>query len=322
MTEQTDRGDSAGVEQQVRQAAEGARAHRTAMSRSTELARQLDAAERDVQRLRDEHRSELADVERLEGVSFSRVVATVRGSRHTDLDRERAEADMARLKLWEAEARSESIRRDLVSSQAEEARLADAPAQLRVAMAAKEDYLTRAGDPAGVRLLEVAHERGTLEAELREVGEAGEAADGAARALAYVSAQLGSASGWSTYDTFFGGGAMSSMMKHERMDEAARAAAEADRCLQRLAAELADVPGAAQAMPSLQLDGMTRFVDIWFDNIFTDWAVRDRLQRATQTVSTLQQVVVDVGTRLQQRQTDLGSRLDALGAERERLLGA
>lgn len=315
MTDQTN-----AVAQQVQQAADRARAHRTAMSRSTELARQLAAAEHDVSRLRDQHRTEVADVERLEGVSFSRVVASVRGSRHADLDRERAEADMARLKLWEVEARAESTRRDLASSQAQESQLADAPGQLRAAMIAKEDYLTRAGDSAGVRLMEVAHERGTVEAEIREVDEAGAAADGAARALAYVADQLGSASGWSTYDTFFGGGAMSSMMKHERMDQAAGAAAAADQCLQRLSAELADVPGAAQAMPSLQLDGMTRFIDIWFDNIFTDWAVRDRLQQATQTVHQLQQLVADVSARLRQRRLDLGSRLEALVTERERLL--
>lgn len=322
MTEGSAAGGGTSVEQQVREAADQARAHRTAMSRSTELARQLEAAETDVARLRREHRSEVADVERLESLSFSRVVASVRGSRDSELDRERAEADMARLKLWEAEARAESTRRDLASAQAEEARLADAPARLRAAMTAKEEYLTRAGDPAGVRLMEMAHERGTVEAEIREVDEAGAAADGAARALAYVSEQLGSASGWSTYDTFFGGGAMSSMMKHQRMDEAARAAAAADQCLQRLAAELADVPGAAQAMPSLQLDGMTRFVDIWFDNIFTDWAVRDRLQRASQTVHQLQQVVDDVTGRLRQRRLDLGRRLESLSAERDELLGA
>lgn len=321
MTADSTAGDGTSVEQQVREAADQARAHRTAMSRSTELARQLEAAETDVTRLREEHRGEVADVERLEGVSFSRVVASVRGSRDAELDRERAEADMARLKLWEAEARAETTRRELASAQAEEARLANAPARLRTAMTAKEEYLTHAGDPTGVRLMEMAHERGTVEAEIREVDEAGAAADGAARALAYVSEQLGSASGWSTYDTFFGGGAMSSMMKHQRMDEAARAAAAADQCLQRLAAELADVPGAAQAMPSLQLDGMTRFVDIWFDNIFTDWAVRDRLQRASQTVHHLQQVVDDVTGRLRQRRLDLGRRLESLSAERDELLG-
>jgi hypothetical protein len=64
-------------------------------------------------------------------------------------------------------------------------------------------------------------------------------------------------------------------MKHSRLDEAAQAAAYADRCLAVLRTELADVPGLSLTAPQLAVDGLTRFVDVWFDNIFTDLAVRD-----------------------------------------------
>jgi hypothetical protein len=50
-----------------------------------------------------------------------------------------------------------------------------------------------------------------------------------------------------------------------------------------LRTELADVDGMALTAPQLAVDGLTRFVDIWFDNIFTDLAVRDRSSKPSGT---------------------------------------
>ena len=38
--------------------------------------------------------------------------------------------------------------------------------------------------------------------------------------------------------------------------------------------ELADVGGMDLTAPNPAVDGLTRFVDVWFDNDFTDLAVR------------------------------------------------
>jgi len=68
---------------------------------------------------------------------------------------------------------------------------------------------------------------------------------------------------------------ISSSFKHDRLDQAARPAAYADRCLAVLRTELADV-GIVRPVGRIGVDGGTRFLDVWFDNIFTDLAVRDR----------------------------------------------
>jgi hypothetical protein len=74
-------------------------------------------------------------------------------------------------------------------------------------------------------------------------------------------------------------GAISSTFKHNRLDQAAEAAAQADRCLAVLRTELADV-GETAATRYVSVEGLTRFVDVWFDNIFTDLAVRDHIKQA------------------------------------------
>jgi hypothetical protein len=127
---------------------------------------------------------------------------------------------------------------------------------------------------------------------------------------------LDRASGWSTYDTFFGGGAISSAMKHSRLDEAAQQAAYADRCLLALRTELADVGVAGPTAPQLQIDGLTRFVDVWFDNIFTDFSVRGRIKDAQSNVEHVRRAVHDVSNRLRRRAADIQTRLAQLGTER------
>lgn len=80
-------------------------------------------------------------------------------------------------------------------------------------------------------LMALAEACGTLTGELHEIDEALQVAHEAEEALAQVQNKLGSASNWSNYDTFFGGGTVSSWIKHSRLDEAAEEAAHTDNRL-------------------------------------------------------------------------------------------
>jgi len=203
-------------------------------ARHDELAAELS-------RLRDAHTAEQADVQRLEGVSLTHMLASIRGSRDEQLARERAEAASARYRLAQAQSRLDALLADQETARRRLERLAGAPGRLAAALDAKEHYLRQSGDPRGGDLLRLAQERGGLTGELRETTEALQAAQAALDALAQVTDRLGSAENWSTYDTWFGGGAIASSVKHSRLDEAADAAAVADRRLAVLRTELADV---------------------------------------------------------------------------------
>ncbi|MGY1843333.1 hypothetical protein [Modestobacter sp. SYSU DS0875] len=283
---------------------------------------ETEAAELDVRlaELAEQAGAEADDVRALEGVSLSRVLAALRGSRAQDLDRERAEADAARLRLQEAVALRDRLDRQLARARAEEAALAGAGAELAAATEAKDAWLQASGTAVGRRLLELAAERGQLGAESVEVGEALAAAAAARDALARVQDRLGSARSWSGWDTFLGGGALASSVKHDRLDQAAAAAADADQQLRLLARELVDVPGAAVELPALELGQLTRFVDIWFDNVFTDWQVGNRIDESLARVGELRQVVDGVGAELDRRATELAARLGRLADERAALL--
>lgn len=308
------------LEARLTAAAEALREQQIIAHRCEQLDRRLAETEARLAELQAEYVAERRDVERLEGVTLTRVLASLRGGREDQLAREQAEADAAALRVQDAEARIAALQHELDAGRARLEALAGAPAEYEAALNEKEQYLRASADPRRGRVLELADERGRLAGELHEVGEAMRAVAAAQESLLRVEDHLNSASGWSTYDTFFGGGMFSSAIKHSKLDEAAAAAAHADGCLVVLRSELADVGGAGVYAPELGVTDLTRFVDVWLDNVFTDWAVRDRIQDAKRNVATCLHFVGQVGARLNDRAARTQARLEAIASERQELL--
>lgn len=287
--------------------------------RLAEVSRKLAVAADRAARLAARRDEDQRGVEQLEGVSLTRVLAALKGSRGDDLERERAEAAAATYQWREAEAARASLTRDRDALAARVAALPSAQADWAALLAEKEQAVTASTDPRAAELLDNAGRRGALRGELREIDEALLATVAAASALDDVSAKLGSAGSWSTYDTFFGGGTISSAMKHDRLDDAQRSASYAESKLATLRSELADV-GADQVVMTLGVTDMTRFVDIWFDNIFTDWMVGDRITKAVESTHRARDAVTKIQERLGDRRRQVEMAVADLERRRVELL--
>jgi multidrug efflux pump subunit AcrA (membrane-fusion protein) len=299
-----------------------ARLHRyqSTAARAEELAARCERMDAEIAALRSAHAIEEREVRRLDGLSLTRILLSLRGAREDRLARERAEADAARYRVVQGQARLDAVTRELEAARAQLRRLSSAQETYDAVLDEKARLLAGSDDPRGRRLVALAQEQGRLTEEAREVTEASEAARTALDALARLDRTLGSASAWSTYDTFLNGGLVGSMIKHDRLDQAARQAAHADRCLVVLRTEVADVDGAAPLTGSVAVDGLTRFVDVWFDNIFTDLAVRERIGRAKQNVAASIARVRNLLAELEGRSERTRQRLAAIDTARVDLL--
>jgi septal ring factor EnvC (AmiA/AmiB activator) len=115
-------------------------------------------------------------------VTVTRVLAALHGSREDALAREKAEAEAARYRVAQAQQRLDAARAELASLEERLAQLAGAPQAYAAALADKEQYLTRSGDPRGARLLELADQRGRMTAgQRRSVDATGPRTAGPAR---------------------------------------------------------------------------------------------------------------------------------------------
>ena len=315
-----DSGMSDDIEHQLMSAAQDLRELEVCGQRCAELQDRLRSAQAEVAAARAKHAGELHDVGRLEHMSLTRVLASLHGSRDDTLAKERAEADAARFRVAEAESRLAAVQGELAGAEDRRRQLAGAPDIYADALTAKERYLTAANDPRSVTLLQLADERGRLTAEISAMHDAQQVAADADAALAQARDRLGSASSWSTYDTYFGGGMVASVVKHQRMDEAAQAAAEADRRLAALRTELVDVARLEPTAQQLVISAGLKVTDILFNNIFTDLAVGHQIRQAQQTVDNSAQLVGDIRTQLTRRVAAAEDRLAAIEAQRQDLI--
>jgi hypothetical protein len=263
--------------------------------------------------------AEERDVERLQKLSWSRTLSALRGSHSTDLERETAERDAARYEADVAESRALTDQREVESLLSRRGELGDVEAAYAAALGAKEEWLAGRDHTLAARLREIADERGRLGAEDRENREAFEAGRRAHQHLSDAAASLDSARSWSSWDTFGGGGLFSDAMKYDRLDAVGQDLRQADTALRSFTDELADVH--LPAVRSLEIGSMTTTFDVWFDNIFSDWAVRDRIVEAGERVQVALTEVARVLDRLQARGGEIAERLGVLTSERETLLG-
>jgi hypothetical protein len=284
----------------------------------------LDALVKRLSARLDEARADVSeqdeDMERLERLTFTRVMASLRQVRDSTLAAERAEAQAARYRAQEVRVRLTAAMRERAVVGERLERLSDAAKRYEMALERREQALRDGDDPRGRRLLVIASERGLLLAEHRDLVDAQRAAARAARALETTATLLSGAAGWSAVDTFLRGGIISGSIKYSRLDEAARTAARADRCLTTLRVDLEDVPSVEPVVLDLVPDGFTRVTDIWLDNAFTDFAVREQIKKAQQAVGRSRGQVGAVLRALSGRLQEVRGLLDELEGQRRALL--
>lgn len=228
--------------------------------------------------LKAELEKENADLLKLEGKSISALVYSVFGTLDQHVKKEKSEALAAKMKYDQA-------LKDLREASDRIVRLTDErDAYTGCQQKYDELYeikrqalLTQCSEDAGC-ILELEKKIGAAQISLKEIDEAKSAGQAAIAALCLALNKLNAAEGYSTWD-MLGGGMIASMMKHDCIDEAADSLAAAQSRLECFRAEMGDVRLNIEISSSLYL------VDMFFDNIFSDFMVHSKITDTQESVS-------------------------------------
>ena len=117
---------------------------------------------------------------------------------------------------------------------------------------------------------------------MKEKREAIAAGNRALQSLRAAQDNLNSAKNWGMWD-MFGGGFLSTMMKHGKMDQAKQNMEQAKYDLRAFSRELQDV----HMMFHLDIEtgDFLSFADWFFDGFVVDWMVQDRIRQASRQVA-------------------------------------
>lgn len=253
-----------------------------------------------VQQLKEETYQEQLDVDKLENFSAAKLFAQIMGNLDERLEKERSELYAAALRYDSARQELHAVEADLAARREELSLLGNCEAEYdRLLEARARELRQDPQSPAARRLLALEERQAQLASREKELQEAIQAGYDALSDISSIESALSSAEGWGTWDVF-GGGLISDMAKYSRLDDAQRQINGLQRSLSRFRTELADVD--IRTGIQIEVDSFLRFADYFFDNIFTDWAVLDRIRR---TQSQIHEVDGSVRTILSRLERDL-----------------
>ena len=202
--------------------------------------------------LRVAFRKEQEDVEKLEGRSLANYFYQVIGKLDDKLDQERKEAYAARVKLDAAERELAGIESDIIKIQEQITDVLVAEARYKDALELKRRQLKDSGTQVADQILSMEERIAALQAQKQEIKEA-------------ISA------GYSALSTA------------DRILSAQELVQELQSQLRRFKTELADIQISANMQ--VNIDGFLRFADYFFDGLFADWAVGDKISQSLSSVS-------------------------------------
>ncbi|MBR5228674.1 MAG: hypothetical protein IKV96_02420 [Firmicutes bacterium] len=259
-----------------------------------DLMMQKYEVESKVAKLKAEKDKEQADVDRIEGGTLYAFFCGVFGNKEEKLTKEREEAHAAAVKYDAAVKELEAIVEDMNAYQAEISQYINCEPEYAMLLTKKAYDVKMENGPIAGQIIQLEERLAYLENQKREVSEAMAAGSNARTTAEMILSKLSTAKGWGTWD-IFGGGLLTDVMKHSTMDDAQILVQTLQKELRRFKTELADI--SIGTSMQVNVTGMLRFADFFFDGLFMDWAVLDRINRSyNQVLETTKQIEKIMGT--------------------------
>lgn len=282
-----------------------------------ELRSQREKLDDQVRELKKIMWDEQADVERLAHVSLASVFYAMVGKKTEKLDKEKVEAYAAKVKYDSAEVELNLVEEDIRRVETQLREISGFEKQYEVLLQEKSAKIKESASAEAERLLQIEGDITVHKSQKKEINEAISAGSSALASTDSILSSLDSAKGWGTWD-LIGGGLVSDMIKHSYLDEAQHEVQQLQSQLRRFKTELADVMIYADLQ--VNIDGFLRFADYFFDGLFADWAVMEKISQSKDSVEKTKSEIQAVLSQLRRLETAVDQKIAKLEAEKASVL--
>ena len=224
------------------------------------------------------------DVTRLERRGLASLFYGIVGKKEEKLNEERREAVTSKAKYDVAMQEMDLVQRRISRYEEELATLKDIEMKYAYTLKEKVKLLKATATPVSEKILQYEEQISGFENQKKEIREAISAGNKAKNIAEQVLSELDDAEGWGTWD-LLGGGLISDLAKHSSLDDAQEEIEHLQVQLRRFKTELADVT--IRAEMQVNIDGFLRFADYFFDGLFADWAVLDKIEESQAEVKNI-----------------------------------
>jgi hypothetical protein len=165
--------------------------------------------------------------------------------------------------------------------------------------------------------MELSEAQAQVNSEIKELDEAIGAGNNAVPALEKLIGSLESAEGWGLWD-LFGGGLLSTAVKHSRIDDARSEINEVQARMSRFKRELADVQKSLRL--EIDISRLDTFADFFFDNLIVDWVVQSKIVRSLEQARETKTLIENAVVKIEARKRAAESEFKALQEKHLRLV--
>ncbi|MDU2198084.1 MAG: hypothetical protein E7E21_06685, partial [Peptostreptococcaceae bacterium] len=232
---------------------------------------------------------EFDDVEKLKKLSLSNIISTIMKNKDEKMEKEEKEYLMAKLEYDQCESKIKSLKVNINTTTSRLEDLSECENEYSNLLNRKIALFNIYGDEYNKNeLINMEAEIDSYLKEIKELDESISVGNSLVSEIENTKKLLESAKAWGTLD-LFGGDFISSLAKHQKVDEAQRHFSRTSNLLDRFNKELRDIN-----INGLRFSTTSKTFDIFFDNIFTDIAVNNQINKSYNDICSLQRNVETV----------------------------
>ena len=292
--------------------------------KKTTVERLIKHAEREITHFNQELEADRKSLNKLEAFSFVNLFREWSGKKDELIEQNLDRVAVTELKLVESQLTLEDLQDDLIDivHRINAINEAFVVKELEGLNQKKQLYIMQHAPHLAEKLTQIAEQELLYKQLIVEIHEAIEAGAKALSTLTDAGEALHQASNYSTWDTFLGGGFIATALKHEKLDESNSQLHLAQIALQRFSNELLDVKDMRSDTIKIDTDGLVKFTDYFFDNIFTDWSIHSKISTSMNQISRVQDDVSNTIQQLENKLTLTLRKQAELLHEKEEILSA
>jgi len=248
----------------------------------------LEIEKLDLARLKESLDKEYKDVKKLENISINNIFATLAGNKEDKLYKEQQEYIQVKLQYEECEWTVRGYIDNLMDMKVRILDLGKYDEEYRILISQKSELIKSLEIEDSIKN-ELEKEENNRNCKIKVEIELKEAIAACCECSEIIKAaikSLKSAKNWGTFDLFGSNDMMSSIIKHQRINEAKMQLNNLGYSISRLNKELGDI-NMFFMFDGLNFDDLTYVFDVFFDNVFTDISVQNKIKDALGKVNLL-----------------------------------
>lgn len=282
------------------------------------LKEELENKEKELLELEKILNKELKDVQKLKTLSFSNLMASLLRNKDEKLEKEEKEYLEAKLSYDNSKSKIENLSHDIESINKRLGYLINIEGKYKDLIGEKRELIKKLNLNIRDEIINIENEIRELLISKTEISEALREANNCLMISKDVKESLDSAHSWGTYD-IIAGGMISSSIKHSRIDDAKNYMERLSYAVERLNKELGDV-GISVLSDSLNISGFSYTLDVFFDNIFSDFSVQGEINDSLYKVEDFKNKMVKLIDRLEEKENIINIKINSLNDKLEKII--